>query len=97
MLSSITALELLAGLDAAPSKDFYDVKQRITLAYQLSKGRILEDPRMLLCKELLHIPFPADQLAPASATLSRYMDVVRRASSLERLQSNGIPYKGLTI
>jgi len=91
-LSSVTGLELLAALDAAPAADFLDVKQRISAAYSMCRGRILEDPRMLLCKEILRIPFPADQIAPAGNIIKRQMDVVRRSNSLEQLLK-GIPYK----
>jgi hypothetical protein len=93
-LSSVTALELLVGVDAALPQDFLHVRERIALAYHLSHGRILEDPRSLLCKELLHIPFPSDQLPPFSPTVSRYMDVIRRAASSEQLLNTGVPYKG---
>jgi hypothetical protein len=92
-LSSVTALELLAAVDAAPAAGFLNVKQRISAAYSMCNGRILEDPRMLLCKEILRIPFPADQMAPAGRTIEREMDVVRRGNSLEQLLK-GIPFKG---
>src|SRR5437867_1236450 len=95
-LSSVTALELLAGLDAAKAEGFLDVKQRISLAYNLSNGRVLEDPRVLLCKRILRIPFPDDQLAPAAPLISRYMDVIRYANSLEQALSARIQYKGAT-
>ena len=39
-LSGVTALELLAGLDAASPPDFLHVRERIALAYHLSNGRI---------------------------------------------------------
>lgn len=91
-LSSVTALELLAGVDAAPAAGFLDVKQRISEAYSMCHGRILEDPRMLLCKELLRIPFPTDKMAPAGNTIRREMDVVRRGNSREQLLK-GIPFK----
>ena len=51
---------------------------------------------MLLCKEILHIPFPQDQMAPAANVLDRQMDLVRRANSLGQLLQ-GIPYKGRHI
>jgi hypothetical protein len=89
----VTALELLAGFHAARPEDFLDVKQRIATAYYVSNGRILEDPRVLICREVLKIPFPEDRLAPDSSTLSRHMDLIRRAVSLSQLL-NGIPYKG---
>ena len=92
-LSSVTALELLAGIDATPPKDFPDARARIANAYNLSKGRVLEDPRHLLCKEILQIPFPQDQLPPFSPVISRYMDIIRRADSSEQLLK-GLPYKG---
>lgn len=95
-LSSVTALELLAAVDAAPAAGFLDVKQRISAAYSMCNGRILEDPRMLLCKEILRIPFPADQMAPAGRVIEREMDVVRRGNSLEQLLK-GIPFKGRHI
>ncbi len=77
-LSSVTALELLAGIDAARPRDFIHVRERIALAHRLCNGRILDDPRFLICKELLRIPFPTDQLPPFSPTILRYMDVIRR-------------------
>ena len=91
-LSSVTALELLAAVDAAPAAGFLDVKQRISAAYSMCRGRILEDPRMLLCKEILRIPFPADQITPPVRAIEREMDVVRRGNSQEQLLK-GIPFK----
>lgn len=93
-LSSVTALELLAGVDAAQSHNFLNVKERIALAYRLSNGRVLEDPRFLLCKEILRIPFPPDQLPPFSSVISQYLDGVRRAESSDQLFRTGVPYKG---
>jgi predicted nucleic acid-binding protein len=37
-LSSVTAFELLAAVDAAPPENFPNVKERIALAYNLAKG-----------------------------------------------------------
>jgi predicted nucleic acid-binding protein len=93
-LSSVTALELLAGVDAAPPRDFPDAKARIASAYNLSLGCILEDPRHLLCREVLKIPFPAEELPPSSSAISNYMDVIRRANYLDQLLKTGLPYKG---
>jgi hypothetical protein len=92
-LSNITALELLVGVDATPPQNFLDVRDRIALAYDLSKGRILDDPRLLLCKELLRVPFPPNLLPPAADVVSRYIDLVRRANSLDELLSRGVLYK----
>jgi len=93
-LSNITALELLAGVDATPPRDFPDAKARIASAYNPCMGHILEDPRHLLCQEVLHIPFPADQLPPSSSVISNYMDVIRRANYLDQLLKTGLQYKG---
>jgi hypothetical protein len=94
-LSSVTAFELLAAVDAAPPENFPNVKERIALAYNLCKGRILEDPRFLICTELLHIPAPEVTLPSFAATLRKYMDVVRRANSFDELTSSGVRYKGM--
>lgn len=92
-LSSVTAFELLAGLDAASPKDFLDVRSRIALAYHLCNGHVLEDPRYLICKEILRIPPPV-HLPSFSRTAAQYMDVIRRANSTTQLLKTGVPYKG---
>ncbi len=96
-LSQVTALELLAGVHLAGSRGFTDVRQRIELAYNLSRGRVLEDPRILICKDVLHIPFPSDQMAPAASTASKYLDIVRRALTLEQLLTDGVAYRGKRV
>jgi hypothetical protein len=87
-------LELLAGLDGIPSEKFPDLQAQVRLAFDLSRGRVLEDPMPMLCRKVLHIPFPARLVAPAGSLLCRYMDVVRRATTLAQLLK-GVPYKGL--
>jgi hypothetical protein len=77
-LSSVTALELLAALHAAPPDAFLDVRERIALAYDVCKGRVLEDPRFLICKEILHIPFPPDELPQFSCPV--YLPIVTEGS-----------------
>ena len=93
-MSQVTALELLVGLDVERPENFSDVKQRIELAYKLSKGRVLNDPRLLICDEVLRIPFPADEMPPASHVISKYLDVARRAATKEQLLKQGVLYKG---
>ena len=93
-LSSVTAFELLAGIDAAPPKNFPNVKERIALAYNLSNGRVLEDPRFMICTELLHIPAPQVALPSFARTVTKYMDIARRANSFDELVRTGVPYKG---
>lgn len=93
-LSQVTALELLAALHAVRPNVFLDVRQRIGFAYDLSRGRVLNDPRLLFCQEVLHIPFPPDQLPPAASVIAKYMDVVRRADTMEQLLTRGVPFRG---
>jgi len=92
-LSQVTALELLAGVHFAGTDGFPSVKRRVEMALELSKGRVLEDPRILICRRVLHSPFPSDQVAPAALTISKYLDVVRRASTLDQLLRRGVPYR----
>lgn len=84
-LSEVTALELLVGVHVAQPHDFPNVRQRIELAFNLSKGRILNDPRFLLCKEVLRIPFPSDQVPPSARVISNYLNAVRRATTINQL------------
>jgi hypothetical protein len=91
--SSITVLELLAGLDGLPPEKFNDLRAQVKLVFSVSKGRILDDPTRLLSRNVLRIPFPGDFVAPAPPVLYRYIDVVRRATSLAQLLK-GVPYKG---
>jgi hypothetical protein len=70
------------------------VREQIALAYDLCKGRILEDPRFLVCTELLGIPPPQATLPGFARTVRKYMDIIRRGSSLDELMG-GVPYKGL--
>jgi hypothetical protein len=93
-LSQVTALELLVGVHVVQPDEFANVKQRIELAYNVSNGRVLNDPRFLLCKEVLRIPFPPDQLPPSASVISKYMDVVRRATTMNQLLTRGVSYRG---
>jgi hypothetical protein len=93
-LSSVTAFERLAAVDAARPENFPNVKQRIALAYNLCKGRVLEDARFLICRELLHIPAP-ETLPRFAATAQKHMDVVRRANSFDELTSSGVQFKSM--
>lgn len=93
-LSVITVLELLASLDGIPSQKFSDLKAQVSLAFNLSRGHVLEDPTRMLCRDVLHVPIPADLVAPGGSMLQRHMDLVRRATTLAQLVQ-GLPYKGL--
>jgi hypothetical protein len=92
-LSLITALELLAGLDGIPSEKYGQLREQVQLAFDLSKGRVLDDPMPMLCREVFHVPFPDRLVAPPGRLLKRYMDMVRRANSSTQLL-RGVPYQG---
>jgi hypothetical protein len=70
------------------------VKERIALAYDLCRGRFLEDPRFLISTELLNIPAQEVILPRFAPTLRKYMDLARRANSFDELVSSGVRYKG---
>jgi hypothetical protein len=91
-LSSVTALELLAGLEDVPLDRFPPVSEQLDLAFELSKGRILEDPRHLICSEVLHIPLPCE-FEPFGRFLTRFLDVARHAKSNAEILRREVRYK----
>jgi hypothetical protein len=92
-LSLVTALELQVDLAHVEEKNFAEFRERIDIAFRLANGQILEDPKFLICKEVLHVPFPADLVPPSAAVLSMYMNVIRRARSLEELLTGTVKPK----
>jgi hypothetical protein len=82
-LSCITAMELLAGIDKACGDDFESAQIAIAKSYELSSGRVLKEPRALLCEELLKCEFPEGQIEPK--VLSRHLLVVSRAKNKQDL------------
>lgn len=85
-MSFVTALELLAGLGDIPPEKFPKLRGQVELASNLTNGRILEEPRYLLCTEVLRIPFPSEQLPPSAHLLKAHMDIVRRERSLHEVR-----------
>jgi len=94
-LSTVSALELLAGVHAVPSERFHRHRDQIELACNLSKGRIHEEPRFLLCKEVLRVPFPTQLPRLPTKLLADYMTVARRSSSREEILARNVLVKGL--
>jgi hypothetical protein len=94
-LSMVTAMELLSGVHDVPPEKFFKVKGQVALALNLSNRRILEEPRFLLCREVLRIPFPTALVAPSAKTLSDHLEVVRCAKSREDIEAGCVPVKGL--
>jgi len=92
-LSLVTALELQVDLAHVEEKNFAEFRERIDIAFRLANGQILEDPKFLICKDVLRVPFPADLVPPSAAVLSMYMNVIRRARSLEELLTGTVKPK----
>jgi hypothetical protein len=93
-LSMITALELLAGVHEVPPEKFPDLRRQVELAFALAKGRILEEPVALICKEVLHIGFPLT--APAENVVSLHLDIIRRAGTVKQILEGRVQVKGGT-
>ena len=92
-LSLVTALELQVDLADVEEKNFAEFRERINIAFRFANGFILEDPKFLICRDLLHIPFPPDLVPPSAAVLSMHMNVIRRAPSLEALLTGTVKLK----
>ncbi len=93
-LSSVTALELLVDLDNLTTENkFQNFRKRVELAVNLSNGRVLEEPRLLICRDVLKIPFPSRIPRLPVESLGQHMQVIRRARSLKRLREGRIPWK----
>ena len=91
-LSSVTALELLSGLEHVPAGEFHQVSEQLNLAFELSKGRVLEDPRHLICSEVLRVPVPA-RFTLKHEYLTRFLDVARHARSAAEIVQRQVRYK----
>jgi len=92
-LSLVTVLELLVDLDNVKEQNFAEFRERIDRAFRLANGRVLEDPKYLICTDLLHIAPPPEVVPPSTATLRLYMDVIRRAQSVEELLTGTVKPK----
>jgi hypothetical protein len=82
-LSAVTAMELLAGVDAVPDPQFSNARDAIRLAYELSAGRILPEPRALICEKIFARRLPEVEIRPA--LLSKHMLVACRAANKREL------------
>ena len=94
-LRAVTAIELLAGVAKVPPEKFLDLRGQFELAGKLSKGRVLEEPRFLLCREVLRRAFPAKLVHLDPTLLARYMEVVRRARSKAEILEERVHFKKL--
>jgi hypothetical protein len=94
-LSTATVLELLVGLYKVSPERFSEAKEQIELAYNLSKGRVLEDPNFLLCKEVLCVSFPAKLGRLDPELLADYIHVAHCAKSLDEIRERRVPVRSL--
>jgi hypothetical protein len=92
-LSLVTVLELLVDLDNVTEENFTEFRERIDIAFRLANGRILEDPKFLICKDLLRIPAPPHLIPPSAAVLQMYMSVIRHARSRDELLTGTVKAK----
>ena len=92
-LSNVTALELLSGVHNISEERFPHLRSQIDFALTLSRGRILEDPKFLICTKVLGAEFPAKLVRPSANLIAHYMDIVRRARTLEEILKCRVPYK----
>ncbi len=92
-LSAITVLELLVGVHRIAPEKFGQVKRQVAFAWELSKGRVLEEPRVLLCEQVLHRPFPFDPIP--TGVLVKLMEITCRANSKGELLEGRVQYKRL--
>ncbi len=92
-LSAITVLELLVGVHRVAPEKFGQVKGQLALAWELSKGRVLDEPRVLLCQDVLHRPFPLASIS--KNVLSKLMDITCRANSKAEILKGRVQYRPL--
>jgi hypothetical protein len=93
-LSAVSALELLVDLPNLTSEEkFHQFRKRLELAMRLSNGRVLEEPRLLICADVLKVPFPASIPRLPVRTLIEHMQVIRRAQSLKQVHEGFIRWK----
>jgi hypothetical protein len=85
-------MELLAGIHHVQPDRFDRLKKQIEFAWNLANGRVLKEPRVLICEEVLHIPLPAGLVPTDVNIFSRYLDVVRRAQSRQQILDGKVPY-----
>lgn len=89
-LSAVTTFELLAGFQESHPDRFSQGKEQVELASQLSRGRVLEKPRSLICKEVLRVPFPSEEVPLPVDVLADHIHVVRCAKSFGNILEGGV-------
>lgn len=89
--SAITVLELLVGIHGVAPEDFDQAKKQLRHVWELSRGRVLDEPRVLLCRDLFHANFPYEPIS--AGALSKLTNVVCLADTLDDLREARVSYK----
>ncbi len=92
-LSAITLLELLVGVHLVSPEKFDQSKRAVVLARELSKGRVLDEPRVLLCENVLHTAFPSKLEPISTSVLRQVIEVTCHANSQEEIVEGRVQYK----
>ncbi len=92
-LSAITLLELLVGVHRIAPENFEHSKREVVLARDLSKGRVLDEPRVLLSEKVLHTAFPSTLVPISTKMLGQLMGVISQANSKEEIVEGRVQYK----
>jgi hypothetical protein len=87
-LSAVTAIELLAGLRMVPQDKFGKARDAIALAFDLSSGRVLKEPRQLVCEQLFGREFPEAEIR--TKVLSNFLLVASRAREKRELSERKV-------
>ncbi len=90
-LSMITAAELLVGLTKVGNQMFSQKRKELESARQLSRARVLPEPRVLVCEELLGKEFPLEP--PLPEVFTKCIEIVSRAKSHSELEHGKVLYK----
>ena len=81
--------------DEMRHEKFVQQREQVEFAYRLSKGRIHEEPRFLICNEVLGRSLPPEVPRLPVEILADHMTVVRCAKSLEEILANRVLVKRL--
>jgi hypothetical protein len=90
-LSAITVLELLVGVHRVAPEKFGQSKKQLDFARELSKGRVLDEPRVLLCENILHRSFPFQPISKSG--LTKLMEITCLANSKADILQGRVEYK----
>jgi hypothetical protein len=88
-LSAITLGELLAGLAGCDREMFSQSQQALHLARSISKGRILDQPKTFVWKNVFRAPYPGPGLD--TKKLHLWLELACRAKTKKDLVESKLP------